>query len=118
MTLTAVSNVKAYDWATWLMGIWRAFISGGAGAIAGAFGPMLTDPKDFNLGSGLGHTFSSMGVSFLLVGTVQMCMFLQTHGAPDQLKQSLDTAAAANKEAGQAIADAKTQLPEPPKNGG
>lgn len=79
------SNLMTYDWTTWLVGIMRSFISGGAGAVAGAIGPMATDPKDWNLGEGLPHVLQSMAVSFIVVGIVHMMIFLQTHGTPEQL---------------------------------
>lgn len=85
---TIAGNIKSYDWATWLIGIMRAFISGGAGALAGATGPMIVDPKDWNLGAGLHNTLISMLIGFVLLGIVHMGIFLQTHGAPEQTQEA------------------------------
>jgi hypothetical protein len=111
---TAAANARQYDWATWLMGIFRSLIGGGAGAVSGAFGPMLTDPKDFNLGGGIGHTMETMGIGFVIGGIVNMCIFLQTHGSPDRLTDTLNTAGAAAKQA-QAAAGAAVQAVETAK---
>lgn len=81
--MTMLTNARGYDWATWVMGIMRAFISGGAGAIAGAFGPMVTDPKDWNLGGGLNHVLESMAIGFLIAGLTHLGIFLQTHATPE-----------------------------------
>jgi hypothetical protein len=113
--LTIVSNMQAYDWPTWFIGIFRSAIGGGAGGVAGAFGSALTDPEHFNFGTGLHHILTLMGVNFVIVGIVNMCIFLQTHGAPDKLQTSLKTAAVATAQAGAAIADAQTQAPSPRK---
>ena len=112
--MTMMGNARGYDWATWVMGIMRSFIGGGGGALAGALGPMATDSDHFNLGAGFHHTLASMGVGFVIVGIIHLGIFLQTHGAPDKLQSSLQTAADANVEAGKAIADAQSQAPQKP----
>jgi hypothetical protein len=33
MTMTAVTNAKTYDWSTWMLGIFRSIMSGGAVAL-------------------------------------------------------------------------------------
>lgn len=72
-----LKNGSQYDWKTWLMGIWRAMIGGGAGAVAG----LVT-----NLGTGLQHTLVSMGEAFTIVAVVHMFIFLQTHPGPDTIQ--------------------------------
>jgi hypothetical protein len=79
-----LTNARGYDWSTWLMGIMRSFVNGGAGAVSGMLGPMVSDPQHFNLGDGWRHTLTSMGVSFVIVGLVSMCLFLQTHAVPEE----------------------------------
>lgn len=81
-----VINAKGYDFATWLIGIWRSFIGGGAGAVGSAFGNIATDPEHFNLAGGLGHTMKAMAVSFVIVGLVHMMIFLQSHSAPEKVQ--------------------------------
>jgi hypothetical protein len=85
--ITAVSNVKGYDWGTWLMGIVRACISGGAGAVVAAFGSMGIDPEHFNLSKGYHHTLELMGIMFGFMALVHMMMFLQTHPAPEPITE-------------------------------
>lgn len=74
--MNMLKNGSSYDWATWLMGVWRAIVGGGAGAVAG-----------FVVGdhSTIFHTLRSMGESFLIVGVVHMFIFLQTHPGPDKV---------------------------------
>lgn len=101
---TMIQNASRYDWSSWVVGILRSFVQGGGGALAGFLGPMATDSKDFNLGSGLGHTLLSMLIGFFIAGCVQMGMFLKTHGAPDPIMaQALADAAQASSKATEAI---------------
>lgn len=109
---TIIQNASGYDWSTWSIGLMRSFLQGGGGALVGILGPMATDGKDFNLGSGLSHTLISMLIGFCIAGLLQLGMFLKTHGAPDQLKAALASAAASNAAAGDAIATAQ-QSTEP-----
>lgn len=104
-----MANARAYDWPTWFIGIMRAFISGGAGAIASPAGPMYLDPKDFNLGEGLGKVLISMAIGFLIMGIVTMGIFLKTHGAPDLLQASLQAASDNIAAAGTAVEAAKKE---------
>lgn len=83
---TMAKNFASYDWATWVVGIMRSFISGGAGAVSGAIGPMVTDPKDWNLGTGFNHVLESMLIGFLIAGFVHLAIFLQTHAVPEPIK--------------------------------
>jgi hypothetical protein len=83
MLLTMKTNAKGYDWASWLMGIWRALVAGGAGAAGGLIGNVIVDPAHFNFTGGLRPLLTSMGISFLVVGLAHMLIFLQTHPAPD-----------------------------------
>lgn len=80
---TIIINARRYDWATWFIGMMRAFIAAGAGAVASPAGPMLLDPKDYNLGAGLSKVLISMAIGFFVSGVVGMGIFLKTHGAPD-----------------------------------
>ena len=104
MTLTAVANARAYAWSDWLIGIMRSFLSGGAAAFASLTGSAIA-------GVPSSQFLKIMGWSFVFMGLYRMGEFLQLHGAPDKLAETLDTAAAATKQAGQAIAEAKAQVP-------
>jgi len=108
---TATTNAKSYDWATWMIGIFRAFISGGSSAMVAGLTSMGIAPGTFNLTGSIGNTLKLMAVMFGFQGGYRMFEFLQLHGAPDQLQQSLNTAEAKAKEATAAIQDAKTQVP-------
>lgn len=105
--MLAIDNAKQYDWGTWWIGILRAFISGGSSAMVAGLTSMGIAPGTFNLSGSLGNTLKLMGIMFLFQGGYRMFEFLQLHGAPDKLQQSLSTAAAATKQAGAAISKAQ-----------
>lgn len=111
--MTILNNAKGYDWPTWFLGIMRSFISGGSSAMVSGMAGMGIAPDKFNLSDHFGNVMKLMGAMFLFQGGYRMFEFLQLHGAPDQLQQSLNIAADANIKAGAAIADAKAQTLEP-----
>ena len=107
MTLvaTAAANAKAYDWQTWLIGIMRSFLSGGAVALTtGTGGAVLGIPGR--------QVWALMGINFVLMGLYRLGEFLTLHGAPEQLAQTLQVAADATDTAKAAIETAKSQVPE------
>jgi hypothetical protein len=83
--MQAISNAKQYDWATWLMGLWRSTVQGGAGAVVSGLATIGIDPDHFNLTTGLGDVFKMIGTVFLVMGVIHMFVFLQTHGAPEAI---------------------------------
>jgi len=83
--ITAVSNMKSYDWATWLVGIIRSVVSGGATSILNAGGTALVIPESVNTGAGLHKLLALLAVYFVLGAITHMAIFLSTHGAPDQV---------------------------------
>lgn len=91
MITNAVNNAKRYDWQTWLVGILRSFVGGGAGAVASGFGTIAVHPEDLH--GGVLKIFASMGISFLFVGVVHMAIFLSTHASPDLVGGSISEAA-------------------------
>jgi hypothetical protein len=122
MMETAISNAKSYDVATWVLGIFRSFVSGGSSAVVSGFAAIGIAPDRFNFADGMGKTFKMMGVMFLFVGIYRMCEFLALHGAPDKLTQSLDEASVATRavatqanQAVQAVDQAMTQAAEEKK---
>jgi len=78
-----VANVKKYDWDTWLMGIFRSVIGGGANGVIAGIAAMGLDPMQFNLSAGLGKELEMFGVSFFLAALVGMFTFLKTHEGPE-----------------------------------
>jgi hypothetical protein len=107
--MLAMDNARRYDWPTWWIGIFRSFISGGAAALASLTGSGIA-------GLTLKQTLTMTGSSFVVMGLYRLGEFLQLHGAPEKLQQSLDHAAAATKEASAAISEAKSAATEvPPK---
>lgn len=78
-----MKSAVEYDWGTWLMGILRSLISGGASAVAGGVGAVGIDPNFFNLNAGFSHTIKLMVFSFCVSGFTHMMMFLSTHGTPE-----------------------------------
>lgn len=118
--LAALRTAANLDWSGWLLGIWGATISGGAGAISSGFGTMIVDPDHFNIGQGgLHRVLYVMGVTFGFSAVISLAKYLQLHPTPDQLQQALATAyTEANKAAVQsgvaahAVADAQTKAQE------
>lgn len=112
MQLKMLTVASKLDWKGWLLGIWSSAISAAAGAIAAGLGPMITDPTDFNLGTGLHHTLFSVGIGAAVTGIVSIAKYLQMHPTPDPqqavLKNALATAAVA-------IDTAKAVVPDDPK---
>src|ERR1039457_2324125 len=80
-----LTTASKLDWAGWLLGIFGACISGGAGAIGGGFGAVIVDPShDFTPGQGgTYHLLMLMGVAFLFSGIISLAKYLQTHPVPD-----------------------------------
>lgn len=102
--MRAVDNARSYDWASWVLGIMRSFLSGGAAAfMTGTGGAVLGIPGR--------QVWELMAINFVLMGLYRMGEFLQLHGAPDKVQEALSTAAAANVRAGDAIADAQAAAP-------
>ena len=109
--MQVLTNAQRYDWTTWFMGIMRAFISGGGGALSGGLGPMMADPDHFNVGAGLTHLLSSMELGFLVGAVISLGIFLHTHGAPDALvQQALETAVQSQKAVGAAQKQASADV--------
>jgi hypothetical protein len=105
ITSVAVANAKAYDWQTWLIGIMRSFLSGGAVALATLGGAASVGVTGWKM-------WAMIGINFVTMGLYRLGEFLVLHGAPDQLSDSIQVAADANVKAGEAIAAAQSQLPE------
>ena len=89
--MSRLKIISMYDWATWIIGIMRAFIAGGAGALSAPIGPMVMDAKDYNLACGLGKVLATMGIAFVVTGLAGMGIFLKTHGAPDAVVTTTQT---------------------------
>jgi putative Ca2+/H+ antiporter (TMEM165/GDT1 family) len=109
MTIRAFANAQRYDWATWLLGIMRSFLSGGAAALAALGGSSVA-------GISAKQTAIMTGSGFLIMGLYRMGEFLELHGAPDQLQATLDAAAVATKEAVKQVSKAQEIAPEAPKS--
>lgn len=104
--LKMMSNASKYAWGDWGIGILRSFLSGGAAALVTGGGGAIA-------GITAKQQYIMMASSFLGLGLYRMGEFLQLHGAPDQLQDSLTTAAAANVEVGKAIESAQASAPTP-----
>lgn len=84
--IVALKTASSLDWSGWVLGIWGAAVSGGAGAVSAGFGTMVMDPKDFNLGNGGGHHLMElMGICFGFSAFISLMKFLQMHPAPDAM---------------------------------
>lgn len=83
LMIAMVTNAQRYDWSTWLMGILRSLIQGGAAAVVAGFSVNVIAPNTFNFADGLGRTLELMVTMFIIQGVIHMMMFLQVHGAPE-----------------------------------
>jgi predicted transporter len=116
--MQALTNARGYDWATWLLGIVRSAVSGGALSILNTGGTAIIVPESVNTGAGLHKLLALLGIYFVIGAVIHMAIFLSTHGAPDPFQQSLATAAVqadktvvqAQKSA-DAVADAQSKAP-------
>jgi hypothetical protein len=116
--ITALATAQKLNWQGWLLGIWGAVVSGGAGAVASGFGTMVVDPDHFNVSQGgFHHLLYVMGICFGFSSIISLAKFLQTHPSPDPIAQqaALDKAAEATKVVEASIAVAKATAPEAPK---
>jgi hypothetical protein len=111
--MNAIENAKAYDFQTWLIGIMRSFISGGSSAIVSAFAVIGVAPDKFNFSDGLGKTAKVMLFMFAFTGIYRMCEFLQLHGAPDKVEQSLAQAAESAQVTVAAVKQAQSEASKP-----
>jgi hypothetical protein len=66
----------------WLLGLWSAAISGGAGAVSSGFGSVLLDPSDFNL-KNPDKLVKVMLVTFGFSAFVSLMKYLAMHPAPE-----------------------------------
>lgn len=69
------------DFSDWLLGMWSAFITGGASAVVSGFVVAGQDSEHFAIGSS--HSFNLMGTVFLMSGFLNMMAFLRNKPAPD-----------------------------------
>ncbi|MGH9727502.1 MAG: hypothetical protein ACRD4V_02785 [Candidatus Acidiferrales bacterium] len=86
MMKTMIATAQRLDWRDWILGIWGALVSGGAGAIGGGFGAMVADPShDFTVGTpgGVRHLILVMAITFLFSGITSLAKFLQIHPTPE-----------------------------------
>lgn len=113
--MTITDNARRYDWETWMLGIMRSFLSGGAVALCTGGGCALLDIPGTKI-------WKLMALNFILMGLYRMGEFLQLHGAPDQLQASLQKASDAAdsaendvRRAKAAVAQAKAIAPQATK---
>ena len=105
--MSIIANASNYNWSTWLLGIMRSFVSGGAAALTtGTGGAILGVPGKI--------VWELMGINFVLMGLYRMGEFLQLHGAPDPvaLQVALKEAEESTKKTAEAVANAQAAAPE------
>jgi hypothetical protein len=100
----AFESIKTYDFGTWMIGIMRSFLSGGAAALGGITGSGIA-------GLNLRQTLIVTGSGFVVMGLYRLGEFLQLHGAPDKIQQALTVAENKAKETVAAVKDAKAAAP-------
>jgi len=84
--IAAVTNGRRYAWDDWLLGLWRSLVSGGAGAVVSSVQVSIKDPKDWGFHSW--NTLELIASTFLITGIIHMAVFLQTHPAPEPIKET------------------------------
>lgn len=75
--MIALDNAKGYAWETWMIGIMRAILTGGAAALTTLGGATY-------VGLSPGKMWTMVGFNFFSAAGYRLGEFLQLHGAPDQ----------------------------------
>jgi hypothetical protein len=104
--MSAIDNARSYDFQTWLIGIMRSFLSGGAAALASLSGAGLA-------GLSLSQTLKTTGASFVIMGLYRLGEFLTLHGSPDKVDQSLTQAAQSAQATVAAVKQAQAESIKP-----
>lgn len=104
--MTAIENAKSYDFQTWLIGIMRSFLSGGAAALASLSGAGIS-------GLSLNQTLKTTAASFLIMGLYRLGEFVTLHGAPDKIDQTLAQAAQSAQATVVAVKQAQSESNKP-----
>lgn len=66
----------------WTGGLISAVSGAAGGALSGSLGPMLADPKDFNLGTGLHAVLVVAGVTALITTVIALLNYLAKSPLP------------------------------------
>lgn len=79
------------DFSNWVMGLWAAFIGGGAGAFSAGLATIVVDPRDFNI-----YTAKFWQVvfgTFVISGLGPFFAYLHTKPLPDvkQIEKTVQT---------------------------
>ena len=77
-------GLKDLDWGTWLIGLLRGMLGGGASAVLSAPVVSLMDPKQFNLVGW--KIYGLMGSIFLFSSVTHALMYLQQSPVPPPIK--------------------------------
>jgi hypothetical protein len=103
--IQALESIKSYDFGTWMVGIFRSFMSGGAVALATLSGASA-------VGLDQKATWKMVGINFIALGLYRMGEFLQLHGAPDKIKaeEKLEAAIGSITQAKKEVTEAKQSL--------
>lgn len=78
-----LTTAAKLDWSSWLLGIFGALVSGGAGAVAGMLGVIAVNASDPDHAAlNLSHLLESAGISFAVCGIFSLAKYLQLHPVP------------------------------------
>lgn len=77
-----LEKLGTLDWEEWLLGLWTAFISGGASAVVAGFVVGTADPNGDFSPMHL-RFYMLMGAVFLASGLLNLMAFLRQKPAPD-----------------------------------
>jgi hypothetical protein len=80
MTKLSLGFLGELDFSDWILGLWSALISGGAGAVVSGFAVTLSDPEHFNLSSH--KLYEVIFTAFIAGGILSGMNFLRQRPAP------------------------------------
>lgn len=71
------------DWEKWILGLWAAFVGGGAGSVTAGLTSMGIDPEHYNLSvTGIHHLLLLGGTMFIVNGVVSAIFYLKQSPVP------------------------------------
>lgn len=79
--MTLPGKMGELDFGNWVMGLWAAFIGGGAGAFSAGLATIVVDPHDFNIYSV--RFWKVVGGTFIISGLGPFFAYLHTKPLPD-----------------------------------
>lgn len=86
-----ITRLKQLDWSDWIYSLLKAFIGGGASAIAVTFTASVIKPDAFNLGTQLHSFLELVFTAFTINGTLHLCYLLSQSPLPAKIETTTTT---------------------------